>query len=499
MDMLIWNVSKYKLISGGIMKKETLNLPMLIGGREIDGKNHFQLEYDDLIIRFPFLDDELRNTVISLDKDSIHDLTLTEIISFLQKVSELWVDENYLLRKKLLEYGPRISGQSPEMYKYNIGLLLQLISCKAYMYDVVDYELGDRRLLDEWISREHAEIHMEPLGKLLHIISGNVSGVGFYSIIRGLLTKNVNICKLSQKDFLSSYFFIRSFMDVDPDHPVSRSLAAVYWDKTDKENMDYFCNSVDGMIVWGGFDTINTYKSRCPVGCEFIEYGPKKGLQIIDYENNVDNNLELDVARDISLFDQEACLSPQLILLKGGDMRRFTLRLMNGLYRYSDLWPKGKYPADHYIHMNYLRRSHEYLGNFVIPEDNLKWMIIELHNLTNVNLDHPLGRTIFVKQIEDFDECLDYIDGNVQTVGISPNSLARDMRDKLTRRGVSRIANIGNVDMMREGTVHEGICLNRLVHLVGMEKERNYKVKEHDIPSGYFSDFVFRLVWEKKN
>ena len=117
MDMLIWNVSKYKLISGGIMKKETLNLPMLIGGREIDGKNHFQLEYDDLIIRFPFLDDELRNTVISLDKDSIHDLTLTEIISFLQKVSELWVDENYLLRKKLLEYGPRISGQSPEMYK----------------------------------------------------------------------------------------------------------------------------------------------------------------------------------------------------------------------------------------------------------------------------------------------------------------------------------------------------------------------------------------------
>ena len=343
------------------METETISLPLLIGGKEFEGNKHYQMEYDDLIIRYPMLDDDLRIKITSMDQDGIHDLSLSEIISFLHRVSELWFDENYPLRKKLMEYGPRISGQSPEMYKHNIGLLLELISCKGYMYDIVDYELGDKRLLDEWIPRENAEVHMEPLGKLLHIISGNVPAVGFYSIIRGLLTKNVNVVKLSKKDFLSSYYFIKSFMDVDPDHPVTKSLASVYWDKTDIENIEYFCNSMNGMVVWGGYDTIKTYKTRCPVGCEFIEYGPKKGLQIIDYENNHDDNLELDVSRDISVFDQEACLSPQIILLKGGDMRRFTLRLMNGLYKYLDLWPTGKYSDDHYIHMNYLERSHEYL------------------------------------------------------------------------------------------------------------------------------------------
>ena len=175
-----------------------------------------------------------------------------------------------------MEYGPRISGLSPEMYQYSLYLLLNFICSKALMHDVVDMELGDGRLLDEWISRQHGEIHAEPLGNLLHIISGNVPMVGFYSVIKGLLAKNVNIVKLSKKDFLSSYYFIRSFADVDPDHPVTKAVSAVYWDKDDLQNMDFFCNAADGMVVWGGPDTIKAYKTRCPIGCEFLEYGPKR-------------------------------------------------------------------------------------------------------------------------------------------------------------------------------------------------------------------------------
>lgn len=480
------------------MEKEVLNLPLIIGGKEVEGEHHIRLEYDDLVISFPVLDDEKRKAVLAMDQDSIHNLKLTEIVSFLQRVSWLWYDENYPLRKKMMEYGPRISGQSAEMYKHNIAVLLQLISFKTFMEDIVDWELGDRRLLDEWISRENGEIHAEPLGRLLHIISGNVPLVGFYSLVRGLITKNVNIIKLSQKDFLSTYLFVRSFADVDPDHPVTKAISALYWGKDDIENIDFFSNAANGMIVWGGFDTIRAYKSRCPVGCEFIEYGPKKSLQIIDYDNNDVDQLELNIARDVSVFDQEACLSPQLVLVKGTDIKRFIIRLMKGMISYTKLWPGAKHSEDHYIHMNYLIESHEYLGNIAWSDDDRNWLIVKLDDPTSVNLDHPLGRTIFVKEIQDFDEALEYIDGHVQTVGVAPQSLKLKLRDELTKRGVSRIANIGNVDMPREGLVHEGITLNRLVRLVGMEKESSYHAKSYDYPDDYFDQFIYWLRWVKK-
>lgn len=475
------------------MEKEILTLPLLISGMKVEGGPYIRLEYDDLIVRFPSLNDETREAIGKMDRRSIHQLSLREITSFLQKVAHLWINEDYPLRQKLMEYGPRISGQSPQMYKHNIGLLLQIISFQNYMTDLVDCELGDKRLLDEWIPKENGEIHAEPLGSLLHIISGNVSLVGFYSLIRGLLTKNVNIVKLSQKDFLATYYFIQSFADVDPDHPVTKAVSTVYWSKDDDLNINHFCNSVNGMVIWGGYDTIQTYKSKCPVGCEFIEYGPKKGIQIIDYDNNDDKYIELNVARDICVFDQEACLSPQLILIKGTNLQRFKALLAKGLYHYSALWPSPKYSIDHYAHKNQLIESHRYLGNYVVSDDERNWVIIELSDSTPIPLDHPLGRTIFIKEIQDFDECLNYIDGYVQTVGIAPKSLARQLRDELTIRGVTRIANIGNVELVREGLVHEGIGMNRLVRMVGMERENDYMVKNYDVPEHYFDQFTFKI------
>lgn len=480
------------------MEKEILNLPLLIGGEEIYGEERMRLEYDDLIIDYPVLNDSIREKILAMDQDSIHDLELNDIVAFLQKVSLLWHDPDYEGRRKLIGYGPRISGQTAEMYTHNIGVVLQMISFKNYMVDTVEFELGDKRILDEWISKENAEIHAEPLGRMLHIISGNVALVGFYSIVRGLMTKNVNIVKLSQKDFLSSYLFIKSFYDVDPEHPVTKAVSAVYWNKDDMENIGYFTAAANGMVVWGGHDTITAYKKNCPVGCEFIEYGPKKGIQIIDNTEGTDLQLAYNVARDVSVFDQEACLSPQMIFVKGGDIRRFCFMIFKGLMDYNHLWPASRHPSDHYIQMNYLLRSHEYLGNLALTDDERKFMVVLLNDDTELNFEHPLGRTIFVRAIDDFDECLPYIDGYVQTVGIAPKSLARELRDRLTRRGVTRISNIGEVEMPREGLVHEGISMARFVRIVGMDKEPDYYAKRYDVPDGYFHQFIYTITALRK-
>ena len=141
------------------MERAVLDLPMIIGGREVKGEKKFRLEYDDLIIQFPVLNEDMRKEVNSMDREALHNLRLWEIIGFLQKVSDLWHDEEYPLRKKLLEYAPRVSGMSMEMYKYTIYVLLTFLCCKGFLSDIVDADLGDTRLLDEWVPKIHGEIH----------------------------------------------------------------------------------------------------------------------------------------------------------------------------------------------------------------------------------------------------------------------------------------------------------------------------------------------------
>ena len=93
-------------------------------------------------------------------------------------MSELWIDENYYPRKQLIEYGSRITRQSHETVKHNLAVILQLISFKEFMEDVVDYEMGNKKILDDWIQNGNAEIHAEPLGRLLYVVSGNVGLAG---------------------------------------------------------------------------------------------------------------------------------------------------------------------------------------------------------------------------------------------------------------------------------------------------------------------------------
>ena len=160
-------------------------------------------------------------------------------------------------------------------------------------------------LLDEIYDNEKIEKDtfrsMRELSKFTKILS---KGNNLYVIIK----KKLHQIKLSSP---KSLFKISMLLDSLPEENVSFTFYTE--EKIENKNNK---NSIK--------QKKNSYKQNNEVN----------NIYIID---NVDNNLELDVARDISLFDQEACLSPQLILLKGGDMRRFTLRLMNGLYRYSDL------------------------------------------------------------------------------------------------------------------------------------------------------------------
>lgn len=478
-----------------------LELPIIIGGEVYNVNKDYEnyiLSYKNLEVKIPKLNDELIEKIDLIKGEDIHNLTLNDIVNFLCKVAQLWRNPDYHYRKVLMEVGPTITGQSPQMYTHNVGVMLSLISFKEYLQDMVHSELNNKALLDEWLPCYNAYIHAEPLGNLLHIISGNVPMAGVYSIVRGILTKNVNLAKLSSRDIITLLLFIQSFRDVDPNHPITKSTSAVYWERKDEKLINYFTQKANGICIWGGKETIESYKAKCGLGCEIIEYGPKTGMQIIQWDENSAHDLPLRVARDICMFDQEACLSPQIIYIQG-NVDTFIQKLKKGLQDYTQLWPKAENEIDHFVHMNYTIKANAFCGNPSENSETLDWLIINKKERVDISLEHPLGRTIYIYPLENIRDCLQFVDSKIQTVGVEPKSLAYELKDELSKRGVLRIANIGFVDAPRHGLVHESQYLTRLVRICGIEREVTYRYKEYDVPDDYFGQFQFALTWDNNS
>lgn len=478
-----------------------LELPIIIGGEEINpsiDSENYVFEYKNLEVKMPKMNEVHRKKIDSIDGDSIHDLSLNDIVVFFSRLAMLWRDPEYHYRKLLLEIGPIVTGQSAEMYKHNIGIMLSLFASKGYLQDMVQSELNNKLLIDEWVPYFNAYIHAEPLGRLLHVVSGNVPVAGVYSTVRGVLTKNVNTIKLSSRDIITTLLFIQSFKDVDKNHPITRSTSAIYWERNEEDIINHFVKNANGMCLWGGKDTVEFYKSKAKAGCEIIEYGPKTSAQIIKWDKDSDRELPLWAARDICLFDQEACLSPQIIYFQG-DADLFIERLAVGLRDYTKLWPKAQNEIDHYAHMNYVIKANAFCENYSTYEENLDWLIVDMSKNANISLEHPLGRTIYIFRLENIKDCLKYIDSNIQTVGVFPKSLAYELKDGLSRKGVLRISNIGFVDAPRSGLVHNSQYLSRLVRICGVEREVTFRYSEYDLPENYFNDFKFYLLWDEKS
>jgi len=469
---------------------EILQLPLIIRGKKIypkDVDNIYSLKYNDIEVHFPKMTQELIQDALLVERNELLNLELNEILEFIRRVGLLWQKPGYELKQKLYELSPRVNGQSREMIKHNVALIISFLSFKTYLQQVIGFELPCREVLDTWVPVLDSEVHAVPLGKVLHIISGNVPVVGVYSVIRGLLTKNVNIAKIPSGDVLTILFVIQSFYDVDPNHPITKSTSAIYWERNEEDIIKTFVKDSDGLCIWGGRDSVNFYKS-INHNCRVLEYGPKIGMQIIDWDENDDPDLAIKVAKDMTVYEQEACLSPQYICLKG-DVDSFVEQLKKGLQLFQQQWPKPKRELDHYAHMNFVAQANLFVGNKVVHDENMNWLIIVASKKEEINLDHPLGRTIYIYPVDDIKDSLRYVVKDIQTIGIAPKKVAYELRDELAAMGIARISNIGNVDYPRLGTAHNGIYLSDLVRMVGMEREKKYVSRVYDVPDDFFSEF----------
>jgi len=443
-------------------------IPTIICGKEKTGKNHilkFESKEGELEIGLPKVSEKDIQEMKVVNKTAMHDLSVDEIISFYQRVRKLWESKSYEKREELVDLTCRITGFSREMIELGMKQIQGMLS-EQYIETTLNSELGDKRLLDEWIQKGEISVHCQPRGIVLHNLAGNVPPVSILSLIRGTITKNCNIAKLPSGDVATSSYLAQSYLDVDPEHPITKSTSVVYWPSNEKKILDELMSFVDCICVWGGKEAVETIRKEAPSKIELLEFGPRRGIQLIG--KGAFNDLKqasLKAAHDLTFFDQEGCFSPQICFVEG-DIEKYSKFLAESLKEENERLPKGHRPLDGHAAITHVREYSKFRGHKVLASERTEWTIIIVNKIEEIKV-HPLGRTIFLVPVKNINNALDYIGPETQVVAVEPFDKAIELRDELTLKGVDRITHLGKMGYFAVGAPHEGMYpLNRMVRWV---------------------------------
>src|SRR5262249_53792296 len=128
--------------------------------------------------------------------------------------------------------------------------------------------------------------------------------------------------KLSRSDPYFPLAFARSIADHDPAGQVTRSLAIVSWKGGDETVESTFKQGVDTIMVWGGEEAVRSWRTGLGLGTRLVEYGPKLSGAVLTRKSLIGPQLgrhAAGLARDVAMWDQAACSSPQTVYVQDVD------------------------------------------------------------------------------------------------------------------------------------------------------------------------------------
>jgi long-chain-fatty-acyl-CoA reductase len=469
----------------------TYRLPIIVAGELVEaGREYLTIEYDTgARVEIPALDERIVERITKADPFALADLHTDDITIFLNKVGRLWSDPSYPVRRKAVDLAHATTGVSREVISEDYDRIARACD-RAKLYDLLETDLETSIVLDDWMPRQSVYVRAQPKGRVLHVLVGNVPLAGLFTIVRSVLTKNVTVAKLPSRDMISSLFFCLAFRDVDPDHPITRSLSVVYWPGGSSVEQA-FIDASDVVCAWGQKDSMESIRKKLGSGKEFLEFGPKRSLLLVAPSEEDLDDIAMRAAYDASVYDQEACFSAQRIFLEG-PVQTFVDRLGDWMGKLLSRLPAAHASLDKQAHVTRARQEARFEGWDVIHSPGSEWTIVVCPAETSLTEEHPLGRTLFVHPVESLRDAIRYVTRDVQTVGVSPWKRGFELASELTRAGALRITEIGLASRPRPGFVHDGMHpLRRMVNYVCVERGLDYKGKFRGSDRENFKRAVF--------
>lgn len=473
---------------------ENVNLPIVIGGRLFhvgELPNNHLLNYESgLTITVPALDhehiDAIKASRASLMRELCR-LDTYEVTKLLSAVGRRWLDPKNPTRQQAAVDAAKVTGYSQRLVSTDYEFIGAWLSQRPFTYDYIKWELGNERILDEWCRVENAWVRAFPQGIVFHSMVGNMMLANAFTLLWGCITKNINLAKVPARDPVTPLALAQTFVEVDATHPLTRALTAGYWGHK-STLLDAACDAANVIFAWGSGAAIKQIKEKAPAGASVVEFGPKWSLAVIDTEQCDVEMAAWRMAADVTFYDQEACLSPQRVFIKGA-CDQFIERLAHYLDRAAKHIPKEAVSRDAQAHFAMNRLEASFRGWKM--RSGHDWTIIEVADPTEV-IDHPLGRTLFVHPIADLDAVSRYLTPLAQTLCCEPWVLSEKYRDDWAAGGVVRIVELGMSKRPRDGYSHDGMRpLSKLVRWVTCEGSIRHISKYNVMGPEQIEDMLF--------
>ena len=411
-------------------------------------------------IATPELVRETAARAVAARRRSLSRMPALHIANVLAEAVAKWQDHSYRLRRYAEALLPEITGYSPAMIRHGLPYLLSTFTSDGLL-DLIRTEVGDPSALDE---RAIAGPELT-----LHILAGNIPAVPVETMVRALLVKSACLVKPSSRDPLFPALFARSIAEVDPQ--LAEAVAVLWW-KGGKRAIEAAAFArADAVIAYGGAEAIAAARQQAPPGAIFIEHGPKVSFAAIAREALTHDTLP-HIARaaawDVSLFDQQGCVSPHAVYVeRGGSLSpiAFATRLAEELAAIDRTLPRGRLSMDEAAQVQSARAAaemQEAAGRRVTlfrSQQTTAWTVIFDAESLELSLS-CLNRVVRVIPVDDLTDVPGFVrplGPYLQSVGVAvPERRLPAFAKALEAVGVTRICELGEMQRPAPSWRHDG-------------------------------------------
>jgi len=235
------------------------------------------------------------------------------ILAALGRVVSNWLDPADPFRRRAEAELPQVTGFSAATISHGLPLLFNAVRADAIRM-LLDAELGSCGVLDQMHGGRRA------LGPPLiaHVLSGNIPGLAAAPVLLSLAIKSAVLLKPAAGDPLFPELLAASIAAVDAE--LGACVAVLPWRGGDVEIEAIAFGAADLVVASGSDSAIAAIRAR--VTRRFIGHGHKISFALIGAERLDAEAAAWELARglayDVSLWDQQGCLSPQLCYVESG-------------------------------------------------------------------------------------------------------------------------------------------------------------------------------------
>jgi phenylacetate-CoA ligase len=416
---------------------------------------------------------ESSKRTVDFNSVSIH-----KIIEVLDRVGKLWCSTNHYYQDALDKMAIEVSFH-PDMNKLTMDIIPELLNIESLKSRVIS-ELGSLELLENYSQTKEfkGKVRAFSRGVLTHISAGNVFLGCIDSLLMGFLTKNINIVKLSSNNQVFPELFSKSILEADTENILTPYFSIVHWKGGDASYEDIVKNQSDTIMAWGGKEMVESYKDGLSLNCRLLDFGPKISLQIITKDGEAHNSIDQiakSIAKEIIIWDQSACASPQNLFFQDGiDYKRLidavALELDKAI-------PRGRLEQDEYVEI--LKEKALGLYDFVDGGYENSGRDYYLRYDPNPELrPSPLNRTLIFKKFKSITELTSMLNKFkyfMQSASILASyKEEKTLLEMLPLRGIKRIAPLGKLMDGMTGAPHDGhYILSELVNYIPWEAQED--------------------------